>query len=67
MNSLRVDENLLMEFVRGKAEAVAIVEAWKFHEPVTLMSSAELDALSARTHTTFNFPRTDRNHEPALG
>lgn len=57
MNSLRVDEDLLVALADGDRRARAISEAWKFHEPVTLMDSQELDELSERCRTTFDFSR----------
>ena len=54
MHSLRPDELLLVALVDGDPRARAIAESWRFHEPVTLMPSAELDELSERCHTVFN-------------
>lgn len=51
--SLRPDEMLVHAYVLGNPIAREIIQSWRFHERVTLMTSAELDALSERCHTVF--------------
>ena len=59
MLSLRPDEHFLIALVDGDFRARAIAESWRFKEPITTMPSDELDALSIRCRTTFNFPRAE--------
>lgn len=59
MDSLRPDEALMNALVDGDPRARAIVEAWRFRMPITLMTKADLEELSERCRTTFNFPRAD--------
>lgn len=59
MQSLRVDESLLVDFVMGDPRARLIVESWRFHEPITTMSSKALDSLIEITRTSFDFHRVD--------
>lgn len=58
MDSLRPDESLMVALADGDIRARAIVESWRFNEPITVMDGDELDELIERCHTTFNFPRT---------
>ena len=58
--SLRPDELVSVECVEANPEFLAIRDAWRFHEPVTVMESAELDALSARYNYTFHGVSSDR-------
>jgi hypothetical protein len=57
MNSLRPDESLVLALCDGDPRAKAIVDGWKFNTPVILMTKEDLDELSERRHTTFNFQR----------
>ncbi len=54
MQSLRVDESLLVDFVMGDPRARLIVESWRFHEPITIMSSEEFDILTEHCHTDYH-------------
>lgn len=57
MNSLKPDEALMNALVDGDPRAREIVKSWKPRLPITEMSKEELDELSERCRTTFNFPR----------
>ncbi len=57
MQSLRIDENLLVDFVMGDPRARMIVKSWKFNEPITVIPADELEEMSERTHTIFSFQR----------
>lgn len=64
MKSLNIDENFMVALVDGDPRAALIAESWKFTFPVTEMTSLELDELSERCRTTFNFPRAQRSKGP---
>ena len=51
--SLHPNEKLSFEIATGNKSCGSIIDFWKFKEPVTLMTSAELDTLSRRVYTTF--------------
>ena len=41
--SLRPDLTLMDAFVAGRPEAVAIIESWRFHEPVVQISADDFE------------------------
>jgi hypothetical protein len=51
--SLCPDELLMFGCAVGDPTARAIRDSWMFSEPIAVMDSAELDAVSERCHTTF--------------
>lgn len=51
--SLRPDSRLLAGVPKGSLRANAIVEAWKFRFPVTMMSPEQLKQLSDRCTVLF--------------
>ncbi len=57
MNSLRVDEDVLVAIADGDPRALAIQQSWKFNHAVVEMDSKELDTLFERCRTAFHFPK----------
>ena len=59
--SLRPGPSMMDAAARGSVYALAVRDAWRFSSPVTVMSSTELDNLSARCATTFTGRLSDRS------
>ena len=52
-------ERTIFSIMAGDEEARAALECWRFHEPVVLMDSDELDRLSDRCRFSFSFAGGD--------
>ncbi len=46
--SLKVDENLIDQYVENNPIARVAINSWKFHEPVVPMQAEEFDRLADR-------------------
>jgi hypothetical protein len=59
--SLNPGERVPFGCACGNLYAAAIRDSWRFHEPVTVMSSTDFDALSERCHVVFTGRESDIN------
>jgi hypothetical protein len=59
--SLNPDERVSFGCACGNLYAAAIRDSWRFHEPVTVMSATDFDALSERCHVVFTGRECDIN------